>query len=172
MKKLLLIVDMQNGFVTEGSRHIIPVIDGLIRKFKSADFPVAFTRFINYDKSPWVKWIKWSRFMDSPEIDIIPELSQYADVVFDKKGLYTGFTNEFKDYIKKNEIQEIYLCGVATDGCVLKTAVDAFERGIEPIVIEDASHSHAGENVHQAGLLLISRFVGKNQIIQSKDLRL
>jgi len=172
MKKLLLIVDMQNGFVTDKSRHIIPVIKELIEKFELKEQPVAFTRFINFKDSPWEKWIKWSRFMESPEIDIIPELRMHAKLVFDKLGLYTGFTEEFENYIKKNEIEQIYLCGVATDGCVLKTAVDAFEKEIEPTVIEDASHSHAGEVVHQAGLLLISRFIGKHQVIKSADLAL
>jgi len=60
-------------------------------------------------------------------------------------------------------------CGIATDGCVLKTAVDLFEAGIRPVVLTDAVSSHAGDEVHQAGLLLISRFIGGEQLVTSEE---
>ena len=164
MKNLLLIVDMQNGFVTEKVQHIVPNIKKLITSFKQKGDSIAFTRFINYRDSSWEKWIKWSRLMEEPEISIIDELSGYADNVFDKVGLYSAFTKEFESFIEANKIETIYICGVATDGCVLKSAVDSFEKKIEPVVIEDACYSHAGKEVHEAGLLLISRFVGKYQL--------
>jgi len=63
----------------------------------------------------------------------------------------------------------LVLCGIATDGCVLKTAVDAFERGIEPVVVVDACASHAGNAVHEAGLLLLGRFIGAGQLRSVAD---
>jgi nicotinamidase-related amidase len=130
---------------------------------------VAFTRFINYPNSGWVKWIRWSRFMESPEIDIIPALANGAKTVFDKKA-YTAFIPEFCEFVKEKMVQRLVLCGVATDGCVLKTAVDAFERDIQPVIAADACASHAGVDVHNAGLLLASRFIGKRQIVSVEDI--
>jgi nicotinamidase-related amidase len=46
----------------------------------------------------------------------------------------------------------------------LKTAIDSFERGIEPIIIEDACFSHGGQQAHDAGIFLLKRNIGKNQI--------
>jgi nicotinamidase-related amidase len=63
----------------------------------------------------------------------------------------------------------LVLCGIATDGCVLKSAVDAFERGIEPVVVTDACASHAGREIHEAGLLLLARFIGPGQLKSAAD---
>jgi nicotinamidase-related amidase len=52
-------------------------------------------------------------------------------------------------------------------GCVLKTAVDAFERDLTPWIIEDASASHAGVAAHEAGLLVARRFIGGRQIVRA-----
>jgi len=52
----------------------------------------------------------------------------------------------------------------------LKSAVDAFERDIEPVVITDACASHAGGAVHEAGLLLLGRFIGKDQLRLAAEL--
>jgi nicotinamidase-related amidase len=168
MNSALIIIDMQNGFMTASTEHIVPPISRLLEEAERRAIPVAFTRFINYPNSGWVKWIRWSRFMESPEIDIIPAFSSRATKVFDKRA-YTAFIPAFCDFIQTWMIQRIVLCGVATDGCVLKTAVDAFERDIQPILVADACASHAGVDVHAAGLLLASRFIGKRQIVSVED---
>jgi nicotinamidase-related amidase len=66
-----------------------------------------------------------------------------------------------------NKITKVFICGIATESCVMKTAIDLFERNIRPIVIQDACCSHAGEAAHNAGLLIIERNIGKAQITDS-----
>jgi nicotinamidase-related amidase len=168
MKTLLTVVDMQNGFVNDATRHIVEGITTLIRKAEVEHIEIAFTRFINQPQSGYVKWIRWSRLMSEPEITIIPELSNFAQHVFDKHG-YTAFVEEFNLFVEQRGIERILFCGVATDGCVLKSAVDAFERNIEPVVIHDACASHAGVEVHEAGKLLLGRFIGKRQLWTVSD---
>jgi hypothetical protein len=51
----------------------------------------------------------------------------------------------------------------------MKTAVDAFERNLTPVVISDACGSHAGVDVHNAGLLILERFIGKDQIVTTVE---
>ena len=63
--------------------------------------------------------------------------------------------------------QNLVICGIATESCVCKTAVDAFERGFTPWVLTDAIARHAGPAVHGAGLLVISRFIGARQLVAS-----
>lgn len=167
MSNLLVVVDVQNGFVKNGSGAIVPQVRNLVQTFNQFSIPVVFTRFINKHESNYVKLIHWSKLMDSPEIDIHSDLADLAHCVFDK-GIYSAFTDQFKRYINDNEVQTIYICGIATDGCVLKTAVDAFEYGLEPIVVTDACSSHAGQDVHNAGLLLVSRFIGREQLLSSE----
>jgi nicotinamidase-related amidase len=60
---------------------------------------------------------------------------------------------------------DLYVCGIDTDICVLKTAVDAFEYDLTPWILQDACASHAGPEAHTAG-----RFIGTNHIIQTTSL--
>lgn len=42
------------------------------------------------------------------------------------------------DYLKSSGIKEIYICGVATDYCVLYSVIDALDLGLSVFVISDA----------------------------------
>jgi nicotinamidase-related amidase len=77
MSEILLVVDMQNGFIPEKCRHIIPNVIKLIERFLAAGKLVEFTKFINRVDSNYVKLIHWSRLIDEPETSIIDELQPY-----------------------------------------------------------------------------------------------
>ena len=59
---------------------------------------------------------------------------------------------------------EVTLVGVYTDACVLATAIDLFEMGIRPIIIEDCVGSGGDDECHEAGVLILKRSIGKEQI--------
>lgn len=61
---------------------------------------------------------------------------------FDKK-IYTAVNDELKDYIRENDISQIYLCGFDTDACIQKTAIDLFEQNYDVYVLKDYCMSHA-----------------------------
>jgi len=163
MTDMLLVVDVQNGFVNEHTRHVVDTVNALIGAFSRRGEPVAFTRFVNTPGSGYQRWIGWTRFMHGPENDLFDALDAGAGPVFIKHG-YTAFTPEFETHVREQRVERLVVCGIATDGCVLKSAVDAFERGIEPVVVTDACASHAGSAVHEAGLLLLGRFIGTRQL--------
>lgn len=163
MTTAMAVIDIQNGFITDGSRHIVPKVIQLLQYAGVVKVPCFFTRFINHPESGHVKWIRWSRLMSPPEIGLYPDILPYAQLVFDKPG-YTSFTPDVRIWIQKNAITRLYCCGIATESCVLKTAVDAFEIDIEPVVVYDACASHAGQAAHKAGLFVLSRFIGKGQL--------
>jgi nicotinamidase-related amidase len=159
----LIVIDVQRGMVNDNNQHVVPKVIELIRQAMATPIPVLFTRFINHAHSGHVKWMAWSRFMDSPEVDLHPEILPFVEAVFDKPG-YTSLIPPVRAWLHERGITRVYCCGVDTECCVLKTAVDAFELDIEPIVVHDACASHAGPAAHEAGLFLLSRFIGKNQI--------
>lgn len=163
MTTALIVIDVQRGFVNDKSQHVIPKIIELIRQARAKDIPVFFTRFVNHARSGHVKWMGWSRFMDPPEIELHQELVPLADLVFDKPG-YTSLVPPVRAWLGKRGIARLFCCGLDTESCVLKTAVDAFESNIEPMVVHDACASHAGQAAHEAGLFVLSRFIGQNQI--------
>jgi nicotinamidase-related amidase len=66
-RSMLLVVDVQNGFVNEHTRHIIDVVNALIGAFSGRGEQVAFTRFVNIPGSGHERWMGWTRFMHEPE---------------------------------------------------------------------------------------------------------
>ena len=169
---VLVVVDVQNGFVREKSAHVVPVIADLVSRWQADGGDVVFTRYLNYPGSPFERMIHWTDLQTSPEIDIVFELTSYAEAataVVDKV-IYSLFNEEGRALVKERGWNDIYVCGIATESCVLKTAVDAFELDLTPWLIEDASASHAGQAVHEAGVLVTSRFIGPDQIIKIKDI--
>jgi nicotinamidase-related amidase len=166
---VLLVVDMQNGFLGRRSQHVLPTVIELVSQFKQRGLPVVFTRFHNEPDSPYERLIGWTRLRTAPETDLDEGLVPYATNVVDK-SIYTAFTPSFISMVEAHRWHTIVICGVATDGCVLKTAVDAFERDLVPLVVSDACGSHAGDEVHNAGLMLIGRFIGKQQILDTRTL--
>jgi nicotinamidase-related amidase len=166
--RLLLVVDLQNGFVNDNTRPILSNVNRLIEAFSGRGEPIAFTRFVNTPGSGYERWIGWSRFMSEPENALSDEIDSSVGRVFIKHA-YTAFTEEFASHLNDLGVERLVICGIATDGCVLKSAVDAFERGIEPLVVSDACASHAGVAVHDAGLMLIGRFIGAGQLKPTED---
>mgnify|MGYP000843550332 CR=1 FL=1 len=48
---------------------------------------------------------------------------------------------ELNNYLNENQIDKIYICGLAYDYCVKYTAIDGIDLGYEIIIIEDACRS-------------------------------
>ena len=62
------------------------------------------------------------------------EIDSYSGF-FDNNRLYpTGL----EEWLKKKEVTDIYICGLATDYCVKYTALDAISLGFKTWLIEDA----------------------------------
>jgi nicotinamidase-related amidase len=74
MNDLLIIVDVQNGFINQNSRHIIKTIQNVVTFFKQRNVHLVYTQFINHSGSPYEKLLNWHRLKFSPEIDICDEL--------------------------------------------------------------------------------------------------
>lgn len=125
-----------------------------------------FTRYLNYAGSNYERLIHWTRMQEEPETSITPELLPYVTHVVDKT-IYSLFNEEGTRAIEQGGWRDLIFCGLATESCVLKSATDAFERDYTPWVVRDASASHAGEEAHQAGLLVTSRFIGRDQIVDA-----
>lgn len=170
-RPVLVVTDMQNGFVREQSAHIVPVVVDLARRWQAAGGDTLFTRYLNYPGSPFERFFGWQRLQSSPDIDLVPELRPFVKqgVVLDKR-IYSPFTPEGLALVERHGWGEFYFCGIATESCVLKGAVDAFECGFTPWLVADASASHAGIEAHEAGLLVARRFIGPGQVIQLADI--
>ena len=160
MKKALLIVDVQNGFVNDKTKHIPPLVEKLQYNY---DLVIA-TRFINLPDSPYRRLIKWNHL--SPDTDEIELAFKPKDgVVIIDKYIYSCIDDAFMTLLKDNEIEAVDICGIDTDICVTKCAVDLFERDITPYVLKDYCATHAEADVQESALIILARYIGSSQII-------
>lgn len=154
-----MIIDVQRGFLNEWTRVIPAKVEALQAQY---DHIVA-TRFLNPEGSPYRRFIHWSRCAPGSadvELAFSPRVGTW---VLDKT-VYSAVTSELRRWLDARGITRIEICGIATDNCVLKTAVDLFEAGYEPVVLADACASHGGPECHECGLRLLRRFIGKDQV--------
>lgn len=160
MKKLLLIIDVQKDFINEHTKKILPKINELLNSNKF-DL-VAFTKFINDENSVWYKKLNYKGCMTKEGQEIAIDTKKYK--IFDKQ-IYTAVNDELKDFIRKNNVSQIYLCGFDTDACVQKTAIDLFEQNYDVYVLKDYCMSHTGEETHNLYITNLARLIGKDKII-------
>lgn len=159
----LLVVDVQTGFINDFTHHIPQRVTRLIEQ--KTYFPILFTRFINSPDGPYTQLLKWNGCSQSPETDLAANLAPHMDpqFVFSKPGL-CGMPSELANYLCDQQIQQVAVVGIDTDMCVLKIAMDLFDRGIEPIVLTDCCASTAGLQAHLAGLAVLSRNIGAQRL--------
>jgi nicotinamidase-related amidase len=163
MPRPLLVVDVQNGFINEFTRHIPGRVQRLI---ETGEFePILFTRFVNTSDSPYRRLLDWHGSAEPPETELATELTALAqpENVFEKRGL-TGMPRQLAGRLQRDRVEEISVVGIDTDMCVLKIAMDLFDAGVEPIILVDCCASTAGLQSHLAGLAILSRNIGPFQL--------
>ncbi|MEO7859919.1 MAG: isochorismatase family cysteine hydrolase [Nitrospirales bacterium] len=165
---VLLVVDCQNGFMSEHSAPIIPAVARLMMEWRERGMPVYASRFINYPNSPYERLIHWTKCATSPEIDIVDELQDQlgSGVCVVEKSVYSFFTPKWRAHAKTAQWSDVVIVGIDTDGCVLKTAIDAFELDLTPWVVTDATASHSGERAYDAALYIAGRTIGGGQLVE------
>ena len=163
----LIVVDVQTGFVNQHSRPALAGVTRLLQEWTERRWPILLTQFVNPPGGQWERLLGWARLRSEPETLLHPSVAPYASSsVVVRKSTYTGVVGEVERGLNVGHWKTVVLCGIATEGCVLKTAVDLFEHdsGVRPVVVRDACGSHGGAALHETGLLLIERFIGRAQV--------
>ena len=163
MPNALIVVDVQNGFINDYTRHIPDRVATLIER--GDHDPVLFTRFINMPDGPYPRLTGWDDCMAPPETDLVEVVARHAapETTFDKHG-YAGMPDALERHLIEHGIERATLVGIDTDMCVLKVAMDAFDLNIEPTVLIDCCASTAGLQSHLAGLAVLARNIGAQQL--------
>lgn len=164
MASCLLVVDVQEGFITERTVHIVERIESLLKL--SIFDRVVFTKFINHPDSPWVKFLNWQQLMSDRDTKLSDSLLPFAKVVFNKYT-YSSVNQETLNFLESNQIDTVFVCGIDTDCCVMETAVDLFEQLIHPYVLTHYSASNGGRESHEAAIKVLERLIGKHHLIQA-----
>jgi len=156
--KLLIVVDMQNDFVSgtlgfPEAKSIIPNIQDKIRQYRKNEDLVFFTRDIHY--SSYYEETREGRNLpvlhcvsNSEGAEIIDELKQLGQIspneIFNKNtfGLSChNIINMMQEIpnMKLDQIESIEICGLVTNFCVLSVAVTLQANITYPDIIIDAA---------------------------------
>ena len=151
MAKALLIIDFQNDF-TSGGALAVPEGDDIAEPVKrlAEHFDViAATRdwhppdhaSFEAQGGPWpvhcVRGTHGAEFhpaMEGIPLDAVFDVGQGRD----DEG-YSGFENsDLARVLREHDVDEVYVCGLATDYCVRASTIDACREGFDVTVVEDA----------------------------------
>ncbi len=159
-KAALLIVDVQNDFCPGGALQIpdgdmvIEPINQAAQLFASVGLPVVASRdwhpqetrhFKNFGGAWPVHCVHGTRGAAFHSALALP-----AETIVVSKGIdpelagysaFEGFTDDGKSLdavLSKLGVQRLYICGLATDYCVLRTTHDALRKGFAVTVLTDA----------------------------------
>ena len=159
-KSILLIVDLQRGFITEKTQKVIGVVENAVN---TLEYDVCvYSKFYNNEETSFSRILNWDRFQSIEEQEIV--LPRVNGNVIVSKNTYSAVTKELKQLIEKNKIERVYLCGIDTDSCVLATAFELFDNGVEPVIIIDGCASTAGDEYHHAAEIIMKRSFGRENV--------
>jgi nicotinamidase/pyrazinamidase len=175
-KKALLVIDMQKeGIVIpypssskiHDHKQLVSNIKRLIRSFTDTDNLVIQTKVWITDpkKTTMTKVYPSEGIAGTPGAEIVDELKKEHFSYVVKKTNYSGFWNTNLDAIlKKHKVKEVYLTGINTGFCVFCTGLDAFYRGYDTFLIQDATTTVMGRRAHRKDLRLFTWFCGKKVV--------
>jgi len=159
LKQCILIVDVQAGFINEYTKHIPLLVENIQHEYKYA----VAAKFFNPEHSFFRKLIKWDSFsLGSKDVELAFNFREDGLII--EKSIYSCVSDDFLSWLHNKDISVVHICGVDTDICVSKCAVDLFEKGIEPVVLGNLCASYAGEESHNFGLATLKRFIGESQV--------
>ena len=172
-KSALLVIDMQNGFIEEGSvlevpmaRQQVPAIKSLIQYCRDNDIPVVFTRFcISGEEQCHQFYWRIARqrgiAIDSPDfeflgdahaVQVTPELAPApGDHVVDKPGYDCFSESNLEEVLRALKVSQLMVTGTVLNWCVDSTVRTAYHRHYDVAVIADgvSSYDHAGATAEQ-----------------------
>ncbi|MCM8781798.1 MAG: bifunctional nicotinamidase/pyrazinamidase [Candidatus Omnitrophica bacterium] len=192
LKKALLVVDIQNDFcpggtlAVPGGDKIIPTVNKYIKIFSENKLPIFVSRDWHPKKTKHFKQFggMWPKhcIQDTKGAKFHSKLKVPKEAIILSKGMdpqkdsYSVFQGEdlngmeFTNLLKIFGIEEIYICGLATDYCVKYTTLDALRSGFKVKVLLDAvrgvnlkpnDSTEAIEEMVKNGAILIRKEIKK-----------
>lgn len=161
MGDVLLIIDVQKGFINESTKHIPHLVQELQMDYKR----VYATRFYNEENSLYRTLIKWDKIsLNSHEFSLAFIPGEHVTIV--DKNIYSCISRKFLRGLQKIDAKVIDICGLETDICVTKCAIDLFEHKFIPRVLAKFCASCSGLEAHQHALKTLVRYIGKDQVLR------
>jgi len=153
MKKALIILDVQRGFVSDKDQNQLQIIENLIGIFKKNRWPViAFQHVDSHPQSPIQKGTHGAEIVDF--------VKENSDLIIEKKYPIAYKETKLQKILQHHEVEEIYIVGFNMEFCVLFTAIASADRGYKVTVVEDGCGTVNDNQTYEMEGLDIVDFVG------------
>ncbi|MDD6254444.1 MAG: isochorismatase family protein [Eubacteriales bacterium] len=167
MKNILIMVDVQNGFVkTPYAEHTLVRIEDLLQRNLFDE--IIMTKYWNEKGSLISRFMGWNDMCSEHEQEIRPEVAKFIHHEI-TKDIYSSMTDEM--YTMLSDLnggtlpEYCFILGYDTECCVAMTATEMFESGIRPLVLTNYCGSHDGEKYHNAGIVSMEHLIGPDFLI-------
>jgi nicotinamidase-related amidase len=162
----LLVVDVQKGFVTAASQHVLPSIENVQSRFDT----VLYARFVNPDPSPFRSILRYDKMgRGTPDTEFAIEPCDGSAVM--EHTAYSCVTGELLYWLRDRDVKDVCVCGIATEACVLKTVMDLFEYHFTPWVLTDLCASDKNDRFHKMAVEVVGALIGQDHLIETKTLK-
>jgi nicotinamidase-related amidase len=154
-KRALFVVDVQPSFLDARSKYIVPNIVRLIGTVPYEAYAVAT---FHADKgSLWDTQQEWTCPMEATDIVIATALEsrQPINIEKDSRSAFKGAPRA-EEHFRLKQIKEVHIVGTQTNDCIFATALESFDLGFIPYVIEECCEA-ATKDVHDTALTLLRR---------------
>jgi nicotinamidase-related amidase len=189
LKKVLIVVDMVNGFVKKGAladsyiEHIIPENIKLVEMILNDNQELMFIKDNHVNGCREFDRYPAHCVIGTDEADLIDELKVYENVakVYEKNSTSTLFAPEFVNDINKlKNLKEVIVTGCCTDICIMNLVIplqnyfdqinnkaeiivpiNAIETYDAPWHNRDEYNEMAYKLMNQAGIKLVKKYGGE-----------
>ena len=157
-KTALVIIDMvkdyfveENNYpITPLARAIIKPINQLIASFRQLNLPVIFsTDSFNKDDFIFKSRMHPHALAGTEGAEIVADLDrQDCDLWLPKPRFSAFFNTGFEKILHRQQISQIAVVGIATNFCVLTTAMDALCHDFKAVIVDDCTAAFSQE-IHE-----------------------
>ena len=114
------------------------------------------------------KMFGWKQLKTEEERMVPEEIAKHVNYYADKYIYNCVNANFIQRLCQLNDGEypkQVFVIGADTDCCVMTIATSLFENNIRPIVLTKYVDSNGGPDSHNAGLLVMKRLIGANQLV-------
>lgn len=187
----LLVVDMQNGFLSESGgmsklgfdssllQKAIPGCVKLVKLARESGTPVIFTKYL-YEKDfrdggmqveeifPGIKDVALCA-KGSVDAEIIEDLRPAnEEIIIEKNRPSSFYSTRLEAYLRSQKISNLVICGVTTNICVETTARDSAQRDFGTYVVSNAV-AEVDDFRHETSLKALEHMFAK--IVSVEDIQ-
>lgn len=147
MKKALIIIDIQNDYLYDkrlkkfnyDTNTVINNINNIINKYKEDSDIIYISHLIH--NFPTNRLLFGYSIKGTIGAELYKDLNIVSNYKFNKYLPSAYSNNKFKAFMKENNYDEIYICGLDNCGCVYHTALSALKKEKKVYIIKEATFS-------------------------------